>query len=82
MCLDDVSLRASGNIQVFILMGSIMVAYFHRTRLSAECLIRLMYIIRFQCIKLVRNGIAKVWTLMLWAGTLSSCRQAAFQLQR
>lgn len=40
-----------------------MVAYFHRTRLSAECLIRLMYIIRFQCTKLARNGIAKEFGL-------------------
>lgn len=38
-------------------------AYFHRTRLTAECLIRLMYVTRFQCINLVQNGIAKVFGL-------------------
>lgn len=38
-------------------------AYFHRTRLSVECLIRLMYVIRFQCFKLAGNGIAKEFGL-------------------
>lgn len=62
-CLPEGFWEHSEPMSVFILMGSIIVAYFHRTRLSVECLIKLMYVIRFQCIKLAGNGIAKEFGL-------------------
>ena len=63
MYLDDISQEGSRNIWhiclVFILLRSIIVAHFHRSRFTAEYPIRLMYIFRCQCINLVRKGIAE-----------------------